>query len=107
MEDGNIPLGRFFEVRNRAKWRADAFLAGQAKGIDAGWSATAARYQAMADQDAKNAAQLERYWSATAIRYQAMADAFLADQAKGIEAGWSATAARYQALAEHYMAMDQ
>ena len=81
---------------------ADADLSVQFNGNEAGWLASASRYQGLVNDYAKKEARLEQNWSATAARYQAMADAYLSEQSNGIEAGWLASAARYQGLANDF-----
>jgi hypothetical protein len=104
---------------------AEAVSSGNQRALEA----MTARYQGLAEMQARNEAALERGWQASAARYQGLADLqakpisspaleamtaryqglaeMQARNEAALERGWQASTARYQALAEYYQARDQ
>lgn len=77
---------------------ADWFAKKQA-GLERGWDASAARYQALANDYALS--KMPPAFKAEAARYQGLADVYMANKA-ALERGWDASAARYQGLAIYF-----
>lgn len=114
--------------------RPVAFTPSNTSGIQRGWEAYAARYQAMAlayaakeasttisvqrsraaetarlngmaeANTAMESARIQRSWEAYTARYTAMGKQYAISE--NIRRGWNAYAARYQAMAEYYAAKE-